>query len=140
MSAKICHKCGAKCCTYFCFQIDKPEDVDEFEDIRWYLCHNGVSVHIDEGEWFISIMNRCNMLEENGQCRDYANRPLICRKYDLQNCDHSPGGYGYEEEFKSPEELEEYARRTLGAKFDMTRSRKRAGLAKKAQSSAVKAK
>ena len=91
MSRELCRKCGAKCCKYFCFEIDAPDDVDEFEDIRWYLCHEGVSVHIDKGDWFISIDNRCKMLDENDQCTCYEDRPLICRKYDLGNCDYTSG-------------------------------------------------
>ncbi|MHC4562617.1 MAG: YkgJ family cysteine cluster protein [Planctomycetota bacterium] len=115
MSFDTCKACGAKCCQYFCFEIDEPDDYDEFEDVRWYICHEGVSVHIDEGNWFISIMNRCNMLDDDNQCTMYDDRPLICRKYDLDNCDQTMGDYGYDEEFNTPEELAAYARRTLGA-------------------------
>ncbi len=133
MSVDICCKCGAKCCKYFCFEIDEPDDVGEFEDVRWYLCHEGVSVHIDEGDWYISMMNRCNMLDKNDQCTGYENRPLICRKYDLENCDQTMGDYGYDEEFNTPDELEDYARKTLGIKFDQTRNRKRKRMAIKAK-------
>ena len=112
--SKACRKCGAKCCTYFCFQIDKPTGYDEFEDVRWYLCHEGVSVHIDEGDWYISIPNRCIMLRDDNTCRDYANRPLICRKYTRDNCDQTGGEYGYDALFEDPKSLEKYARKTLG--------------------------
>lgn len=138
MSVKICHKCGARCCQYFCFEIDEPDDVDEFEDVRWYLCHEGISVHVDKGDWFISILNHCKMLDENNQCTAYDDRPLICRKYDLDNCDQTMGDYDYEEEFTTPEELEDYARRKLGRKFDKTRDRKRAKMADKAKAPANK--
>ena len=131
MSADLCHKCGAKCCKYFCFEIDEPDDVDEFEDVRWYICHEGVSVHVDDGDWYISIDNRCKMLDASDRCTCYDDRPLICRKYDLGNCDHTSGDYGYDEEFNTPEELEDYARRTLGIKFDKKRDRKRAKIAAK---------
>ena len=133
MNRELCRRCGAKCCKYFCFEIDTPDDVDEFEDIRWYLCHEGVSVHIDKGDWFISIDNRCKMLDENDQCTCYDDRPLICRKYDLGNCDYTSGDYGYDEVFTTPQELEDYARLTLGPKFDKTRNRKRARMAAKAK-------
>ena len=46
-----CTRCGARCCNYFCFEIDEPDEFDEFENIRWFLCHEGVSVHIDDGDW-----------------------------------------------------------------------------------------
>jgi hypothetical protein len=43
------------------------------------------------------------------------------------------GDYGYDEEFNTPEELEDYARRVLGPKFDKKRHRKRAKLEAKAE-------
>ena len=127
MSFDLCKECGAKCCTYFCFEIDEPDDVEEFEDVRWYLCHDGVSVHIDEGDWFISIANRCKMLSDDDECTIYDNRPLICRKYELENCDQTGGDYGYDEEFTTPDELEAYARKTLGDEtFEFERTKFRA--------------
>jgi Fe-S-cluster containining protein len=129
----ICIRCGAKCCTYFCFEIEAPDDYEEFEDIRWYLCHEGVSVHVeDNGDWYISIRNRCRHLTPGLKCRAYDDRPLICRKYDPDNCDNTGGDYGYKELFRTPEELEAYARRTLGeAPFEKARAKARAKIEKK---------
>lgn len=124
MSAKLCQRCGAKCCKYFCFQIDTPEDYDQFEDVRWYLCHEGVSVHIDDGDWYMSVMNPCRKLDDSGRCAIYEDRPLICRKYDTAECDHTAGDYGYEELFETPEQLDAYARQTLGEK-EYKRQKKR---------------
>lgn len=122
-----CVKCGAKCCTYFCFEIDEPTDYDEFEDVRWFLLHDDVSVHIDEGDWFISIANRCKMLGPDGKCIAYDTRPTICRKYELDDCDHCGGDYEYEEHFKSADEIEAHARKTLGqGEFDRARAEARA--------------
>ena len=122
-----CRECGAKCCKYFCFEIDEPDDYEEFEDIRWYLCHKGVTVHIDEGDWFISIANRCQMLAPDNGCKMYEDRPIICRKYDPDNCDHTGGDYGYDQEFTKPEQIEAYARKILGeAKFQRERAKMRA--------------
>jgi Fe-S-cluster containining protein len=121
----VCRNCGAKCCKYFSFQIDVPDSFEEFEDVRWYLCHEGVSVHVDEGEWYISIENKCMMLGEDNTCIGYDRRPLICRKYTMDKCDHADGDYGYDQLFKTPDELDEYARKTLG-KRDYQRQRSRA--------------
>ena len=112
-----CQKCGAKCCRYFCFQIDEPDDYEQFDDVRWYICHEGVSVHIDEdGDWYIQIMNPCNNLDDDSLCRIYEDRPLICRKYDTDGCEATDEDYGYQAEFTAPEQLEAYARKTLGEK------------------------
>lgn len=113
--AYSCEQCKALCCQYFCFEIDEPDTYGEYEDIRWYLCHDGVSVHIEEnGDWYIQIENRCNKLDSKNRCTIYENRPLICRTYDNDNCEASGEDYGYIEEFTTPEQLDEYARKTLG--------------------------
>jgi Fe-S-cluster containining protein len=122
-ASKRCHRC-ARCCEYFCFEIDPPDTFEEFEDIRWYLCHEGVSVHIDEGDWFISIDNPCRMLGEDGRCTIYSERPLICSTYDPDSCDYTDEEYGYDEEFHTPEEIVRYARRKLGdAAYDQAKAR-----------------
>ena len=126
-----CGKCKALCCQYFCFEIDEPDDFDEFEDIRWYLCHDDVSVHIDdEDDWYIQIENKCKMLDENHRCTIYENRPLICRNYDYDTCEASGGDFGYDEEFTTPEQLDAYARRTLGVRvYEREMVKRRAELA-----------
>ncbi len=132
--SKTCQECGAKCCRYFCFEIDEPDDFEEFEDIRWFLCHEGVSVHIDDGDWFISIDNKCRMLLPDNQCSLYEHRPLICRKYSPDTCDQTSGDYDYDEEFNTPGEIEAYARKTLGGKaFDEAREKARVKLDKKSR-------
>lgn len=122
-----CVKCGAKCCRYFCFEIDEPDDCATFEDVRWFLCHEGVTVHIDEdGDWYISIDNPCKYLGPDNRCTIYEDRPIICRKYDTDGCDHTGGDYRYQKLFRSPEELEAYAREVLGPRgFDGPRTRAR---------------
>ena len=112
----VCRECGSKCCRYFCFQIDEPDDFAEFDDLRWYLLHEGVTLHIDGGDWYISIANRCKALAEDGNCRIYADRPVICRKYSTDNCDFTGGDYGYDQYFETPEDIEKYAMKVLGQK------------------------
>ena len=125
-----CSTCGAKCCRYFCFEIDEPDDVDEFEDIRWYLLHEGTTVHVDEGDWFISIANKCTALAEDNTCSIYDNRPLICRKYSQSTCDETGADYGYDHLFETPEQLEQYAISTLGEEaFHAERNKTRSKLA-----------
>jgi len=112
----MCRECGGKCCRYFCFQIDAPDDFSTFEDVRWFLLHEDITVHVEDGDWYISIANPCKALRADGRCGSYETRPLICRKYSMDNCDHTTGDYGYEATFTTPEELEAYAIKTLGKK------------------------
>lgn len=112
----MCSQCQSRCCRYFCFEIDKPDSFEEFENLRWFILHEGISIHVDEGDWFISIDNKCKWLAENGRCNNYENRPSICRKYTTENCDATGGDYEYDELFETAEQIAEYARKKLGHK------------------------
>jgi Fe-S-cluster containining protein len=134
MKTADCSACNAQCCRYFCFEIDEPETFEEFEDVRWYLLHENVTVHIDEGDWYISILNACKELGQDNRCGIYEERPVICRSYSQDNCDATGGDYEYEQLFETPEQLEAYARKTLGdKKYEKARDKARAKLDKKAR-------
>lgn len=114
-----CRLCNARCCRYFCLPIDNPCTYDEFEQVRWYLVHGGVSVHVDhDGGWWMLVENRCRWLEDSAQgprCVAYDNRPLICRRFSPRTCDFTRGPFAYEHRFETADELEDYARDVLGA-------------------------
>lgn len=127
-----CRLCNARCCRYFCFQIGSPETYEQFEQVRWYLTHKDISVHVDpDGDWWIFIANRCRWLEETREgpkCADYENRPLICRQFSPKTCDFTRGPYVSAAEFETANELEAFARETLGTReFNRERARTRSG-------------
>ena len=111
-----CQQCGAKCCRYFCLEIDTPEDIEDYENIRWFLMHKGVTVHIDEGKWYMAVATPCVHLGEDNRCRIYKDRPLICREYGHESCENSEGDYGYEAEFRTAAHIEAYAMQQMGEK------------------------
>jgi Fe-S-cluster containining protein len=111
----MCRECGGKCCRYVCFQIDTPDSFEAFEDLRWFLLHEGISMHVEKGDWYISIANRCKALADDGaHCAVYADRPLICRCYSMEDCDFTDDDYGHEADLNTPEDLERYAMKVLG--------------------------
>ena len=119
-----CKECGGKCCKYFCLQIDTPDSFEEFENLRWFLLHEGITVHVEDGAWYMSVPNRCKALSADGQCTAYEDRPLVCRRYATNNCDHTGGDYEFQEHFRTPEELARYARKALGEKaYDRAKER-----------------
>ena len=133
---KQCRKCPAGCCRYFSFPIDRPETYEDFEQIRWYLLHRGISVYIDaDGQWNIIIRNLCRMLRKTAggwRCKEYASRPPICRGFSPRTCDFTHGGIACEEFFGTGRQLESYAGRMLGeAAFDKARSKMTAKMKKK---------
>jgi Fe-S-cluster containining protein len=122
--SELCQQCRSRCCRYFCFEIDTPTTFEEFDNIRWYVLHEGITVHIDQGCWFMAAENRCKNLDDDNHCRDYANRPVICRSYADDGCDFTEGDYGYEVLFAKPEAIEAYARKTLGpAAYDREKAK-----------------
>jgi len=112
----MCSQCQSKCCRYFCFEIDKPDSFEEFENLRWFILHEGITIHVDEGDWFMSVNNKCKWLADDGRCINYENRPMICRGYTTENCDATGGDYEYDELFETADQIAEYARKKLGRK------------------------
>ena len=116
MAAKSqCDKCSGLCCRYFALPLETPETREDFDDIRWYLCHEDITVFVEDGDWYLNVKNKCRHLSDGShRCLIYAKRPGICRKYKHADCDFVEGEYDYELHFTSDKEMEEYIR----IKFD----------------------
>lgn len=103
-----CNECS-DCCKYVAIEVDKPTCKKDYSDIFWYLYHKDISVFIDHDKsWNLEIRNPCEALNGTGKCTVYDERPIICRKYDLDTCTtHSEGEY-YLEKFDTPGQLKNY--------------------------------
>ncbi|MBN1544454.1 YkgJ family cysteine cluster protein [Candidatus Woesearchaeota archaeon] len=100
-----CSACGGACCRSFCIDIDPPQDLDGFQDIKWYLFHRGVTVCLNkDGSWEVDTAIPCMHLDENNGCRIYPDRPPVCRDYTLEDCE----GDDYAEVFRTPEDIDAY--------------------------------
>ncbi len=82
-----CRRCGAKCCRYWSLQVAEPGSDLEWENWRWLLLHRGTKIYLEEGVWHLLAENRCRNLKRDNTCRDYANRPALCRLYGKTRCD-----------------------------------------------------
>ena len=101
-----CEGCD-HCCRYVSIQIDRPTTKMEFENIRWYLLHQSVSVMIDyEGDWLIQFDTPCRWLVD-GRCTHYELRPEICRDYDPADCERYAGP-AEKVLLRTPEDLAKY--------------------------------
>lgn len=110
-----CDRCSGLCCQYFALPLDTPKEKNDFEDIRWYLCHKDITVFVEKGDWYLNVKNWCRHLSRRDyRCRIYDKRPKICRKYHHADCDYTEGEYDYELHFTSDKEMEEY----IKVKFD----------------------
>ena len=112
--AAACGKCGSYCCTYYALPLDEPEDKGDFDDLRWFLMHEGSYVYVEDGDWYLNVTARCRYLLPSGKCRAYEFRPRICREHGVgkEPCEFF-SDYQFDEMFTSPEQVEEFAVREL---------------------------
>ena len=115
MAECLCDRCTALCCRYFALPIETPETADDFDDIRWYISHEGVTIYVEEGTWYVNLTNKCKHLTEDNRCGIYETRPQICRDYKTDGCDYHGGGYDYDHYFVSIEQIEAYAKKVLSS-------------------------
>ena len=114
MGSILCEHCVAACCRYLAIEIDKPKTARDFDDIRWYIMHTGISVFVEEGDWYIQIQTTCKNLGADNRCQIYDVRPDICRDYEPGECDYSTGPSSYDHFFTHPQQVEEYYKQKTG--------------------------
>jgi Fe-S-cluster containining protein len=105
-----CLDCGGKCCKSIAIQIDTPKSVDDYQDLKWYLYHPGLSVYLDsDKEWLVEIPIRCRHLDKKGKCRIYSRRPPICKDFDTKTCEENKGEVLVK--LKTPEDVDRHVRK-----------------------------
>jgi Fe-S-cluster containining protein len=121
-----CGKCNGLCCRYFALPIETPEDKEDFDDIRWYLCHKDITVFVEDDDWYINIKNKCRHLSQKDyRCGIYKTRPKICRGYKMSDCDFIEGEYDYELHFVNDKQMEEYMKIKFGNNITEKQKRKK---------------
>jgi Fe-S-cluster containining protein len=118
----LCSRCNGLCCRYFALPVDKPKTEADYDDIRWFLAHKGISVFVEDGDWYVNVKNKCRHLcDTKNKCRIYEKRPRICRRYNVKDCDLTEGDYDYKLHFTDDKQMEEY----IKVKFRNNRTEKR---------------
>lgn len=104
-----CGECGAKCCRDVAVEIDKPENFNDFETIKWLIAHKNVVVYIDhDDDWMAEFDTDCEMLDENNNCRIYNERYPVCSRHDPSECIIGGEGEHFKRMFKNAEEVDAY--------------------------------
>lgn len=115
MTKKDCSSCNAACCKYVAMEIDVPEDLDDFENIKWYVAHENVSVFVEEDyTWNLEFVTPCIYLKDN-LCsihEDFVSnpsvsRPKICREFSVEQCPYH-NDYIEKYRFSSISDVENY--------------------------------
>lgn len=127
MPGILCEHCTAVCCRYIALPIQTPESDADYEDIRWYLLHEGVSVFVEDDDWYISVTTTCRHLQPDFRCGIYETRPKICRTYSTNNCDYHSGDYGWSAHFTCPEHLDLHRRKLRSEQRSEAGKRKGSG-------------
>lgn len=106
-NTKSCEGCNGACCRYVSVEIDVPEELKDFEEIKWFVIHKGVYVYVDEDDcWYIEFSTPCRYLENN-KCSIYEKRPNICKEYNHDECTFH-NEYSEKFTFKTLEDVEKY--------------------------------
>lgn len=122
LNESLCDRCIAICCQYITLEIDKPRSKRSYDDIRWYLLHEGITLLIENDRWMVKVPTRCTKLSADNKCTIYETRPHTCREYSTENCDYHTEYEGWDTEYveiETPEDLELYLekrRQKRGAK------------------------
>ncbi|MFC1697886.1 YkgJ family cysteine cluster protein [Nanoarchaeota archaeon] len=89
MALITCDNCDGRCCRTFALHLQTPRTKEDYLDIKWILLHKPVKVYIDnEDDWLAMLDIPCSKLDlKTGACTDYENRPPMCRKSDLKDCE-----------------------------------------------------
>ena len=102
-------QCDALCCKYMAIEGDTPRCKRDYDDLRWYLLHRGVSVLLDRDQaWYVAFDSRCEALGADDRCERYRHRPVLCREHgtDGEPCEFYRSFHDVK--FEQPEELEEW--------------------------------
>lgn len=123
--------CKGACCKYIGVPIDAPDTAREWDDWRWYLAHEGISIYKDAGRWYLNIATRCTYLTADLKCGIYETRPQTCAEYDPSACEWQSPESVWDVHFENPEELAEHLRHKKIASNAKARARRAKESAKK---------
>ncbi len=123
-----CQTCGGACCKYFALEVDRPRTSEDYDNLRWYIAHENISIFIDKKDWYLQVNTPCRYLTPESQCGIYNRRPKICREYgwnttEETECHGSEPDNLHDHYFANPEELEAYLIKI--GKYPFRRKKKR---------------
>ena len=119
----LCDHCTAKCCRYFALPLDAPEDLADFEFIRWFLLHERATIFREDDTWYLLVHTVCRHLQDNNMCGIYETRPQVCRDYSTKDCEYEDD-WTYDFYLERPEQVAEYCEATLQDEYESIRSPK----------------
>ncbi|MHC5009629.1 MAG: hypothetical protein ACYTG6_01625 [Planctomycetota bacterium] len=102
--------CGARCCRYITVGIATPRAENDWDEIRWWLAHEGSMVTKDEDGWMLHVQTPCRHLQSDHACAIYPRHMITCKEYDPENCEFT-GDVPYEVQLHREADLADYLER-----------------------------
>lgn len=102
--------CRGRCCRYISVPVDTPLGHDDWDEMRWWLAHEGVTVSKDEDGWMLHVPTRCGNLRSDNACGIYPYHMDTCKDYDAKDCEFT-GPLDYELMLESELDLARYIER-----------------------------
>jgi uncharacterized protein len=108
----LCEQCKAECCRYITTIVDTPEDEEDWDEIKWMLMHEGVTIYVDEDDdWNVEVMTKCKHLGDDHKCMIYDKRPKVCRDHGTHECEENEDSFEPTIHFEKPEDVDEYLKK-----------------------------
>lgn len=87
-SQQVCqHDCHSRCCRYITVVLPAPRLSYDFDELSWFLAHENISVYVESRRWHLEVRTPCKYLDRDNLCTIYADRPDVCREYDIEACE-----------------------------------------------------
>jgi hypothetical protein len=107
----ICTKhCGARCCRYITVTFPAPKSEPDWDEVRWWLAHEGVMVTHDDDGWMLHMATRCKNLRADNACGVYPDHMLACQEYDPGDCEYT-GEVPFDVKLENEDDLATYLER-----------------------------
>lgn len=102
--------CRGRCCRYITVEVPAPLGRADWDEMRWWLAHDGVMVTQDEDGWLLHMPTRCSNLREDNACGIYPHHMGTCKEYDGATCEFT-GELEYDLELRTELDLARYIER-----------------------------
>jgi uncharacterized protein len=107
----ICTKlCGGRCCRYVTVSVPAPRSEPDWDEVRWWLAHQGVMVTRDPEGWMLHVMTPCTNLKPDSSCGVYPDHMLACQEHDATDCEYT-GEVPFDVKLESETDLADYLER-----------------------------
>jgi len=104
----LCFDCDALCCREVAVSISTPRTKDDFDEIKWLVCHKNTNVYKDhDNDWLVEFATDCEHLDEDFRCKIYDKRPFVCREHKNTDCIKNSDNY-HQKIFRNLEDVEAY--------------------------------